>query len=182
MRNLFLAAGTALMLAGTTSAWAETLKFSYSGTSFPNNDPAAATWFQPSDPVPIGSDLGPIISVTGGFETNNGVPSTFSSVEFVNQFGDGGFVTGGGLQVVGGGGGQVYGGTDEAPIFTVGTWTLTTATIGDGGVGGTNAGTLVVSVAVPELSTWGMMALGFAGIGLFAHRRARRHRGQPSFA
>ena len=107
MRNLFLAAGTALMLAGTTSAWAETLKFSYSGTSFPNNDPATATWFQPSDPVPIFSEDGSetTISVTGGSETNNGVPSTVSVVTFENQFNDGGFITNFGsgsfLQVVG---------------------------------------------------------------------------------
>ena len=118
--------------------------------------------------------------MTGGFETNNGVPGTFSDVEFFDQFDDGGFLTDG-LMVVGGGD-VVYGGTDEAPTFTVGTWLLTTATICCGGVGGTNAGTLVVSVAVPEPSTWVMMALGFAGIGLFAHRRARPHRGQPSFA
>jgi choice-of-anchor C domain-containing protein len=31
-----------------------------------------------------------------------------------------------------------------------------------------------VTSAVPELSTWGMMLIGFAGLGLIAYRRARR--------
>src|SRR5262249_55069502 len=37
-----------------------------------------------------------------------------------------------------------------------------------------NTGTLVVSSAVPELSTWAMMLIGFAGIGFAAYRRAKK--------
>jgi hypothetical protein len=37
-------------------------------------------------------------------------------------------------------------------------------------------GTITVSSAVPEPSTWAMMILGFAGLGFLAHRRRRMQR------
>jgi hypothetical protein len=37
-------------------------------------------------------------------------------------------------------------------------------------------GTLTISSAVPEPSTWAMMVLGFAGLGFLAHRRRRIQR------
>jgi len=37
-------------------------------------------------------------------------------------------------------------------------------------------GTLTISSAVPEPSTWAMMVLGFAGLGFLAHRRRRLQR------
>lgn len=37
-------------------------------------------------------------------------------------------------------------------------------------------GTLTISSAVPEPSTWAMMILGFAGLGFLAHRRRRMQR------
>lgn len=37
-------------------------------------------------------------------------------------------------------------------------------------------GTIIISSAVPEPSTWAMMILGFAGLGFLAHRRRRMQR------
>jgi hypothetical protein len=37
-------------------------------------------------------------------------------------------------------------------------------------------GTITVSSAVPEASTWAMMILGFAGLGFLAHRRRHMQR------
>lgn len=37
-------------------------------------------------------------------------------------------------------------------------------------------GTITISAAVPEPSTWAMMILGFAGLGFLAHRRRRTQR------
>ena len=34
--------------------------------------------------------------------------------------------------------------------------------------------TLVIGTVVPEPSTWAMMALGFAGLGLLGYRKTRR--------
>ena len=36
-------------------------------------------------------------------------------------------------------------------------------------------GTLTMTAAVPEPSTWAMMILGFVGVGFLAHRRRRTH-------
>ena len=36
-------------------------------------------------------------------------------------------------------------------------------------------GTLTMTAAVPEPSTWAMMILGFVGVGFLAHRRRRMH-------
>ena len=38
-------------------------------------------------------------------------------------------------------------------------------------LGQTITGTLTISAAVPELSTWAMMLLGFFGLGFMAYRR-----------
>jgi hypothetical protein len=43
-------------------------------------------------------------------------------------------------------------------------------------------GIFVIGGAVPELSTWAMMAIGFAGLGLVGYRRARGPRGALSLA
>ena len=54
--------------------------------------------------------------------------------------------------------------------------TITTLSF-DTKVGGNNGGILLDAVsvsAVPELSTWVMMLMGFAGIGMMAYRRARK--------
>jgi hypothetical protein len=45
---------------------------------------------------------------------------------------------------------------------------------GGGTFGPDRLGAVTLSSAVPELSTWGMMLIGFAGIGFMAYRRSRK--------
>ena len=63
----------------------------------------------------------------------------------------------------------------------LGTWSVLSVGIADGGFNGggssiahIDAITLPSVAAVPEPSTWAMMMLGFAGLGLLSYRRTRR--------
>jgi len=60
--------------------------------------------------------------------------------------------------------GPLYQGPESTPTFLTGTFQLTN--IFDSPVG-----SLTISAAVPEPSTWATMILGFAGIGFMAYRR-----------
>ena len=75
-------------------------------------------------------------------------------------------------------------GTDGSPLVIDGLWGLT---IGNGSAAGGSLNTLYFtagpngemdglfgSLAVPEPSTWAMLLIGFAGLGLAAMRRRRR--------
>jgi choice-of-anchor C domain-containing protein len=71
--------------------------------------------------------------------------------------------------------------TPESFSFIANTTTetlkFTSLTCADGGANACAFGPALDNVsvsAVPELSTWGMMLLGFAGIGMIAYRRARK--------
>jgi hypothetical protein len=68
---------------------------------------------------------------------------------------------------------QLYSGPENDPTFTPGVFLLYNADTG-------NIDTLTVAwvlgsppPAVPEPSTWAMMLLGFAGVGLSAYRRTK---------
>ncbi len=58
----------------------------------------------------------------------------------------------------------LYTGSESTPTFLTGTYQLTNY-FGD------SEGSLTISAAVPEASTWAMMMLGFAGVGFLAYRR-----------
>jgi len=63
--------------------------------------------------------------------------------------------------------------TDGTLKFSTLTDTLFQYKVGELTVRGNNTGTLNIS-AVPELSTWMMMLIGFAGIGFTAYRRGKK--------
>jgi hypothetical protein len=60
---------------------------------------------------------------------------------------------------------QLFTGPLASPTFLTGSFTLTDYN------SGVEVGTLEISAAVPEPSTWAMMLLGFAGIGYLTLRR-----------
>jgi len=70
--------------------------------------------------------------------------------------------------------GTANGGSSPIDVFfavdvsttTTGSEGLTFSGIGDGGAG---------TGGVPELSTWAMMLIGFAGVGFIAYRRTKKH-------
>ncbi len=117
-----------------------------------------ASWTQPSNPSPISAASGEFTDIA----VSNGVfafgapgsltPGTFSDVDFYNAaysgpLGPGGFEAG----PVGDFGPQLFSSDETAPVFAPGTYTLA-------------EGVLSVT-AVPEPSTWGLMLLGFGGLG-----------------
>jgi len=59
---------------------------------------------------------------------------------------------------------------DTTTLFSGLPTTIDSATSGIGGEGSFE-GTLTLAAAVPELSTWAMMILGFCGLGFMAYRR-----------
>jgi PEP-CTERM motif len=135
-----------------TSACAEILRFSFTGDS---GD--FATWTQPSDPTPVGfqDQFYTEVEVANGASSGGG----FTIVEFdSNAIVDGGFfIDQAGLF---GAGPTLYSGPESAPIFHTGRFLV-------------NTGSVTVTAAVPEPSTWAMMLIGFAGLG-YASRRALR--------
>lgn len=58
----------------------------------------------------------------------------------------------------------LYQGPENAPTFLPGTYLMSN-------IFGDPIGSLTISGAVPEPSTWAMMILGFAGVGFMAYRR-----------
>lgn len=59
----------------------------------------------------------------------------------------------------------MYQGSEDAPTFLVGNYVLLNF------FGDAEVGSMTISAAVPEPSTWAMMLLGFAGVGFMAYRR-----------
>jgi hypothetical protein len=150
--RLKLATAAVVVALSVTPAFAEILKFSFTGAS---GD--FATWTQPSDPTPVEfkDQFSTEVQVTNGTSNKGG----FSSVEFdSNDIIDGGFfIDAAGLF---GTGPTLYTGPESAPIFRAGDFLVST-------------GSLTGTAAVPEPSTWAMMLIGFAGLG-YASRRASR--------
>ena len=149
MRIKLAAAGVAAALS-VTPAFAEILTFSFTGDS---GD--FATWTQPSDPTPVGfhDQFYTDVQVANGTSNKGG----FSIVEFdSNDIIDGGFfIDQAGLF---GTGPTLYTGPESAPIFHPGDFLVST-------------GSLTVTAAVPEPSTWAMGLTGFLGLGYAAVRR-----------
>jgi hypothetical protein len=61
----------------------------------------------------------------------------------------------------------LYQGPEDAPTFLTGTYVLLNF------FGDAEIGSVTISAAVPEASTWAMMILGFAGVGLMTYRRRK---------
>ena len=151
--RLKLAAAAVIVALSVTPAFAELLKFSFTGAS---GD--FATWTQPSDPTPVGFEdqFSTEVQVTNGTSNMGG----FDIVEFdSNDFIDGGFF----IDEVGlfGTGPTLYTGPESAPIFRAGDFLV-------------NTGSLTVTAAAPEPSTWAMMLIGFAGLGCAGYQASRK--------
>jgi hypothetical protein len=140
------------------------LDFSWIGNGELTGD--SASWAMSSDPTPTSfiTGFGTNVAVTDGVEDVAGIDSAVPDVTFWSEATGGGFTTLGVTPVdesclppicAGMLSPQLYTGTESAPIFSVGVYTL-------------DLGTLTVTAAppaVPEASTWAMMVLGFAGLG-----------------
>ena len=145
------------------------LDFSWVGIGELTGD--SASWAMSSDPTPASfiTGFGTNITVMDGVERVAGVDSTVPDVTFWSEATGGGFETLGVTPIdesclppicPGTLSPQLYTGTESAPIFAAGVYTL-------------DLGVLTVTVAspaVPEASTWAMMALGFAGLAFAGYR------------
>jgi hypothetical protein len=104
----------------------------------------------------------PSVSVTVGE-----LPATPASVTFWNLGLGGGFVTDGfvftNTQ-------QFYSGPESSPTFLIGVYHLTN---GFGGIRDTVTVVDPPSPAVPELSTWAMLLLGFVGLSYAGYKKAK---------
>lgn len=159
------AAAVAGSLITASGAVATTLDFVYQeNLGFFTID---ASWSQPSSPAPLSAtplqftDV-PVSNGVYAFGATGSPPTTgtFSDVDFYNAafsgpLGPGGFEAG----PVGDFGPQLYSGTETAPMFAPGTYSLAN-------------GTLTVT-SVPEPAAWALMLIGFGGIGVFARSRRR---------
>ena len=143
-------------------ARAELLYFSYVGATSGMNSGDTASWIQLSNPTPLAVESGIFTNVLVSDGMTNFGP-TRNVVSFVGGPPSccGGFGTDGENGGVGDAGVQIFAGSFEMPIFSVGTFNM-------------DSGTLTVT-AVPEPSTWAMMLIGLLGLGYAGHRRSRRN-------
>jgi hypothetical protein len=155
MLRAILAAGFGVgaMLAAR-SAGATTLEASYSDSAF------SGSWEQSSNPTPIQYQTGvatviPVWDVTG----NLGI--TGNEISYYNSAWSGGFDVWAGP--------QIYTGPESAPVFSAGSFTGLYDPLPP-----TSSGGVLTFTVIPELSTWGMMLTGFAGLAAVAAGRRRR--------
>jgi PEP-CTERM motif len=144
---LAFAFATALPVASTANAAA--YFFALSGAN-------TATFTLDSSPTPnvTGAGYFTVQNVAG---TYNGSPVTFAGISFFDALHDGGFSAGS----INLGGPQLFTGTLEDPMFTLGTFSLCDCTFGV-----SNYTVSITGAAVPEAATWMMMLFGFGAIGL----------------
>jgi hypothetical protein len=155
MLKTILAAGFsagAVLAAG--SAGATILEVSYSDSLY------SGTWEQSSNPTPIQYQTGvstviPVWDVTG----NLGIMG--NEIPYYNSAWSGGFSLWAGP--------QVYTGPESAPVFSAGSFTGLYDPLPP-----TSSGGVLTLTVVPELSTWGMILTGFAGLTAVAAGRRRR--------
>jgi len=163
---------------GVQTASAAVFDWSYSGS---NGGPVTASGML--DATPIGGGVYDVTSITG---TRNGVAITglavyadqdnevYTTVPHVDY-------PGLAYSIVGGSVFNVYYDTSVSDPYACGA--VGYCEIGPGVAGTNGLGPPVDSIgsvatftltAVPELSTWAMMGLGFAGLGFAGYRRAHR--------
>jgi hypothetical protein len=127
-----------------------------------------ASWEQSSSPTPITYVSGTFTQVPISDFTSTGATPVgpYTAIDWVNGANDDLFFTPDFAYIISGPPGQqAYSGDESAPVF------LTGAYYGLDGTTGADA--TVTIAAVPEISTWAMMALGFAALGFAGYRTSR---------
>jgi hypothetical protein len=168
LRSMFLGVAFAFTALLPVTSQASVLSFVISGAD-------NANFTLDSNPIPTGqADVGsgPIapyfVNILG---TLNNAPVTFEYITFYSPTDGGGLSAGTqpgslvGTNYFNLFGAQIFGNTNTAPSFALGTFLL--ANVLDGPL----VDTLTISAAVPEPSTWAMLLIGFAGIGFMTYRR-----------
>ena len=110
---------------------------------------------------------------SGGKFPNGGDSSRDGGLGSFGDGGSGGHGGGGGGGFSGGGGGGVGYGAGGGGSYLASLVTDRVLTAGMNSEGGSISIDLIPA-AVPEPSTWALMARGFAGLGLLAHMRKRK--------
>ncbi len=144
-------------------AGAEMLDFSWVGTGTDSGD--SASWTQPSNPTPVSTTaFSTFIDVTNAASTNG----SFSVVEFYTSGSifNGGFAADADPAIFDFGA-QLFTGTEATPMFSAGVTALDSGNL---------TVTVLTGAAIPELSTWAMMLMGFAGVGFVGYRRTVKTR------
>jgi PEP-CTERM motif len=113
----------------------------------------------------IGNQVG-FDNVSGIFGGVAGVASISFGTNLIADFNVGG-TTLGFVQLTSNGP-DLFSGNPADPVFTLGSFNLRNPFFGQNDVL-----TISAVAAVPEASTWAMMILGFASVGLVAYRRKR---------
>jgi len=145
---------------GSAAAQAETLLVTWTESAAGID----ASWEQSSDPTPLFSISGSYTDVPVWDFTSTGVTPVGPYTDIVWII-FGLFVTpDGSFAVIGPP--QAYSGDESAPIFLTGTYLGTDLNTGADA-------TVTIAAAVPEISTWAMMALGFAALGFAGFRSSR---------
>jgi hypothetical protein len=153
MKKIVCTVAAATAIFASTCAGAAILEVHYVGDGFD------VSWEQSSTPTPISF-------VPSGMEvavTDFTGAGPYAAIDYFTSPG-GGFETPDFLINVLGP--QLFSGTTINPVFSVGSFSLHNDNESDAGV--------ITFSAVPEPSTWAMMLLGFAGLGLAGYRALRR--------
>jgi hypothetical protein len=147
MKEIVCAVAAATAIFASTCAGAAILDVHYVGFPFD------VSWAQSSTPTPISFVSSGIVVPVTDFRG----AGPYAAIDYFTSPG-GGFETPDFLINVLGP--QLFSGTTINPVFSVGSFSL-------------DAGVIAFSAA-PEPSTWAMMLLGFAGLGLAGYRASRR--------
>ncbi len=154
-RTLFLSACCAAAIASTSPANAAQYRFSITGSQtikFVLDASPTPPVVDPGDFFVLAGVSGTIDNVAATFDLGFGSPSYFFNFGLINT--PTGFVSTG-L--------SLYTGSEAAPTFKLGTFTLTPNTPGP-------AYSLTIA-AVPEPASWAMLLAGFGALGAMVRRR-----------
>lgn len=144
---LATAFGAGAMLAAS-SVGATILEASYSDSAY------SGTWEQSSNPTPIQYQAG-VATVIPVWDVTGDLGITDSEISYYNSAWSGGFDVWAGP--------QIYTGSESAPVFAAGSFSGLYDPLPP-----TLSGGVLTFTVVPELSTWGMMLTGLAGLASLA--------------
>ena len=155
-RLLGIVAGAAALAFAAGGAQATELVFTITGAG------DIITFELPQDPTPDSYTLDQFFTFNSVDGTYDGVPAVFDVATFWNPDQDTGDLHLDDFSPFFGD--ILYTGSESSPTFKTGTFDIS-----DG-----EFGYVLTIAAVPELSTWALMLLGFAGIAFFGYRRVMK--------